>query len=431
MTRRFLLLGILFHTLLYSGFAQSRLPVNRYRGEEMLQAVKYDLERNYYDPSFRGMNLDLRFKAALQKIKRAESNGSIYAIIAQLLSELNDSHTVFLPPSWRLKVDYGFRLKTIGERCFVVSVSSDSDAALKGIVPGDEIVSIDGFAPSRDNLWKIKYSYFRLQPRHGMALELRRQDGTTRNVSLNMKTISGDELDRERRRLKPLSLPQYFQLTDRIVICKFPHFEFEPNELDGVFKKIGNSGTLILDLRENPGGRQEALQRFVGYFFDHDVKIADLKQRGNLKPLTAQPIAKRNFAGRLFLLVDSDSASSAELFARTIQLQKRGFLIGDRTAGDVMAARIYSHRFKSPPDDDWSFMWFGVEVTVADCLMPDSKTLEGVGVIPDEMVLPTSRELSASHDPALSRAVHLAGGHLTAQDAGSLWSRIRELDEKR
>jgi len=46
--------------------------------------------------------------------------------------------------------------------------------------------------------------------------------------------------------------------------------------------------------------------------------------------------------------------------------------------------------------------------------------LEKIGVTPDELVLPTGADLAADRDPALARAVALAGGTLTPEQAGKL-----------
>jgi carboxyl-terminal processing protease len=174
---------------------------------------------------------------------------------------------------------------------------------------------------------------------------------------------------------------------------------------------------LVLDLRGNGGGSVEALRELVSRCFDHDVVVAvETRRDGKGAPTIARP-AKNPFNGRLIVLVDSQSASAAEMFARIAQIEKRGLVLGDITAGAVMRSRLISHR----ADSMSSTAFYGTSVTVADVRMSDGGSLEKTGVEPDEIVLPSPADLAAGRDPVLARAVELAGASLTPEEAGRLF----------
>src|SRR5258705_12373562 len=78
--------------------AQALDRIERERVLSMLNVVKGDLKSNYYDPNFRGMNVETRFATAEEKIKQATSLGQALGIIAQTLLDLNDSHSFFIRP---------------------------------------------------------------------------------------------------------------------------------------------------------------------------------------------------------------------------------------------------------------------------------------------------------------------------------------------
>ena len=173
---------------------------------------------------------------------------------------------------------------------------------------------------------------------------------------------------------------------------------------------------MILDLRGNGGGLEDTFLRMIGNFFDHDVKIGEVKTRKEAKPLLAKTRGDRTFTGKLVVLVDSESGSAAELFARVVQLEKRGTVIGDNSAGAVMLSKRMGHQVGA----DY-FVPYGVSITIADIIMTDGKSLEHVGVKPDEIRLPTAADLAAQRDPVLAYALSLLGIVITPERAGAFF----------
>src|SRR5262245_38847261 len=145
----------------------------------MLRTVKDDLKKNYYDTNFHGMDVEARFSAADAKIKEAESVGQLFGTIAEALVDLNDSHTYFLPPRRASRTEYGWQMQAFGDKIFVSAVKPGSDAEMKGLKTGDQVLSVNGFEPSRDQLWKMIYLFYTLRPHPGLRLVLRRPDGVS------------------------------------------------------------------------------------------------------------------------------------------------------------------------------------------------------------------------------------------------------------
>jgi hypothetical protein len=145
-------LALLLPTSVFVVHAQEKVQdKDRDRAGTMVRRIKDQLKKNYYDPKFRGMDIEARFKTAEEKIKTAASLGQIFGIIAQVLAELDDSHTFFIPPSRAYTTEYGWTMQIVGDRCFVSTVDKRSDAEAKGVKPGDEVLEAGGYTIDRTN----------------------------------------------------------------------------------------------------------------------------------------------------------------------------------------------------------------------------------------------------------------------------------------
>jgi C-terminal processing protease CtpA/Prc len=405
---------------------------DRNRGVVMLSLMRDYLKEFYYDPSYHGIDLNARFKTAEDKIHEAANISQVLGIIAQVMTELNDSHTFFVPPSRPVDVDYGWNAQMIGDRCFVIVVDAGSDAEAQGLKPGDEVLAVDGFKPTRGTFWKMEYNYNVLRPQPGKRIVIRTPSGPEREFALKAKVekrpkqINPEEWfnqvfkDQEDEK----KLPRYHDLGENAIVWKLRHFDLTESKIGDMMKRARQHKALILDLRGNSGGEEVALLKLIGYFFDHEIVVGELKRRKESKQLKAKSRGDSVFKGQLVVLVDSESASAAELFARVVQLEKRGTVVGDRSAGAVMRSVFRPGALGDMSNGNMIF--YGASITDADIVMSDGQSLEHVGIIPDELGLPTASDLAEKKDPVLARAAAAVGVELSPEKAGTLFPLEKE-----
>jgi len=392
----------------------------------ILHDAYLEIKKNYYDPTFRGLDLEARYRAFDPQIDKAHTVGEGFGVVAAFLAQFHDSHLFFEPPLRGASFESGYRMQIIGDRCLVTTVRPGSHASTK-LHPGDWVRRFNGYVVNRQDFHDLEYYFHRLAPSHVEQLELVAPDGIARmetvqdlvrpnkrEIDLTDETNDFWDLVREDENNAQMNRERIANL-DGIVIWKMAQFGFDIETLDHVIGAALKGSALIIDLRGNPGGYEEALEMLVGKLFDHDVKIADRVTRKPDKPVLAKHLGSP-FTGKLTILVDSSSASSSELLARVVQLEKRGSVLGDRTAGAVMEAKEYTDS-----QGVESKIFYGFSISHANLIMSDGKSLEGTGVTPDQLILPSAEDLAAGRDPVLSHAVVLAGGTLDPAAAGKLF----------
>ncbi len=148
---------------------------------------------------------------------------------------------------------------------------------------------------------------------------------------------------------------------------------------------------LLLDLRGNGGGSTDGARATIGLFLP-DAPLFPMRRRDGTIEVerAARPPRNNMYSGPLAVLVDSGTASAAEMIAGALASYRRANLAGSKTYGKGCAQEYM--------DDE-----VGVGVLRLTTLMyslPDGSPVQRVGLTPDLMLGPqesVERESSLSH----------------------------------
>ena len=242
----------------------------------MLSTVADDVKKNYYDPKLHGLDWDALVKQARQEIDKAPNMAAANAEIAALLEHLDDSSTFFEPPRSSFGIRYGWNYKIYGKHCFVTEVDAGSDAEMKGMRTGDEVLTIDGLTVERASVAKLHYAMNVLMPRSSLNVVLRKPTGgiinlaTTTKVEQHRRQIGTDpsgwnkwEIQKEAELFWDDERAEIKELGPEVMVLRVHAFFQSDEGVDPLFKKARKHKTLIIDLR-NIGRRREFTTRLLG-----------------------------------------------------------------------------------------------------------------------------------------------------------------------
>jgi C-terminal processing protease CtpA/Prc len=358
--------------------AQTIGGYERGNGREVLRAVWEGLEKHYYDSTFHGLDLRAAAARADSEIQTAQSNSHIFGIITEFVQALDDSHTQFYPPRRVADIEHGWEIQMIGDSCYIARVEPESDAAARGLMVGDRVIALDRYQPSRRYFSRLLHSLYVVNPRPVVRLDVEAADGSRRTMEIQAKVterprmIDFSTFMRELELAERPPLAEVTTIGKEVMILRLGWFG-DRSSMDRVMARARNIGTLILDLRGNGGGREDGLVRLVGHVFDRHVIIGTVRGRRDTRVVQSEPVG-HPFTGSLFVLTDSRSASASEAFAYLVQLERRGVVVGDRSAGAVMRSMMHALGIGTSV-----LSLYGLSITDAEVIMPDGTRLEDGG----------------------------------------------------
>lgn len=408
-------LAVLLLTVSFCAVVQADdLKENRVVMKDVLKVMVSDIEKNYYDPNLKGLHWAQLAEEARQKIDKAQSVNEMEAAIYDLAEHLEDSHTFFIPPLGSSEAKYGFEAKPFGNDVRVYEITPKSAAEKAGLMLGDHIVSIQGVPLDRSNNERM-FIYGRLlYMASPLSLEVER-DGATKKIDVTPKFIRrpivqdpftrfGDiwslVLEAESEDLKH---PFQYGMSKDVGYMKLREFPAEGGDfLRGIADQIQTAKALVLDLRNCPGGTVESMVAFEGMFEDQEIEMASMIGRKKTEPLKIKPTKPRLHVP-IFILVDSETASAAEVVAYHLQKNKKAVLVGDDTAGMVTVAKSFEGSVGAATSIN-----FATNVSVSRLIFPGNVNLEGRSLKPDVPCIPTQKEMRDKKDTCLSQALELA-----------------------
>jgi len=385
--------------------------------KEVFEKVWKEIHDHYYDPSYNGVDWNEVHQRYAPLVEATKRDQEFYALMSQMTSELHDAHTRFnSPEQWRnfrrqQGVTVGFGVDDIDGKTVVTSVTTGSDAAHAGIEPGMVVLRVDDTAvaqrvaeiekkrlPSsseRATRWFIYNRVFAGPADTPVKVALQRADGSVFEVSVRRQIYS--------------AAPEVTThvLPSGNVYIRFDGFQHPiTKEFRQALQKFHDAPGLIVDLRRNGGGDLAVLLPIAGYFFGKKTLFAKDSTRTG-KPLSSYvglfklPLqlyvgrpGEQIYSGPVVILVDAHSASSSEVFAAGMQDTLRAKVIGSQSCGCVLGIAKPRVMKGGGVLEMSEVLWFS----------PKGRKLEGIGIIPDKIVVPSVADLQRRRDPVLAEA---------------------------
>lgn len=314
-------------------------------------------------------------------IAEATTETEVESALNAALQEFELSHLCLFSPTTAkyqrngLRSGIGISIREVEEGLFVTYVIENSPAWRCGIRKLDTITRIDG-VPLVD------------------VTQLYGSIGDVRTIDW----INNGQPRQSQLRYEPFALADESSmkwLTSDVAVIKIQSFQYRFYKMGRVnryFRQARDAKAIIIDLRNNRGGLSLYSQHLASKIVARDQPFAlrinkrrlqRLTQRnGNEEPSLAElvEIAKcarplpfsRPFSGEVAVLVDSLSASGADIFPAFLQECGRATVIGETTTGALQLARS----FRLP----YGYLLYA---PVAEILTPAGERLEGRGLTPD------------------------------------------------
>ena len=243
---------------------------------------------------------------------------------------------------------------------YIVSLYEDSPASEAGLEPNDKILKVNNMAVNYDN-YDQAISNIRGEEGSKVTLTIKRGekifDVDVTRKDVDVPTVGGTIIDNSIGYIKiegfeSVTYDQYKTVYDNL--------------------RKQNIKSLIIDLRNNPGGLLDIVTKIADDIVPEGVITYTEDKNGKKEYINS---TKGEIDIPLVVLVNENSASASELLTAAIKDTQKGTVVGKNTYGKGVVQTTF-------PFKDGS----AVKLTTAKYYTPKGVCIDGVGVAPDIVV---------------------------------------------
>ena len=293
-------------------------------------------------------------------VDNVNSDSIVDLTVNSILANL-DPHSVYIPPNEQtseseiMKGDFvgiGVNFFMSNDTVAVLKTIDKGPAEKAGIQPGDRI------------LYAGKTKLFgRKLPADSLYKKLKGEEGTTVNLTVYRKDIHKQiTIPVERDKVPIKSVEASLMLTKNtgyIKLTRFTETTYEEFHASLLQLKKQGMNQLVIDLRDNGGGYLEkAVEVADDLLKDKELIVFTKNRKGKTNKIYATEQGSFE-TGKLFVLIDENSASASEILSGAIQDNDRGLIVGRRSFGkglvqremdfdDGSAVRLTTSRYYTP-----------------------------------------------------------------------------------
>jgi len=388
----------------------------------------------YYDQL--KFDWDSLYSASIQKILDTKDTYSYMKELERIVASVKDGHTFIMHdvtpgPEDRI-TPAPFTTKFIDGKVFVDKVWN-SDLIQKGVKRGIEITAIDGidimkygeevlgqYVPSSTRQWldnKVFNKYELTKGKRTIPVSIEFYDGQKHFILVVDRGANWDIQEKERNAVKKetndYSTLKFTMLDNNIGLLTISDFMNDSftQLFDSLYSEILQSKVLIIDLRDNGGGRSDNADYILTHLSSKPVKTSSWSSRmyipahaswnyppewySNASEYLTPAENKKIYDKPIAVLINAGTFSSSEDFCVKFRGMNRGKIIGTTSGGSTgngvritLIEGVASANICSKKD-----------------ISPDGIPYVGIGVIPDIEVKETKQSFLDKNDIILEKAI--------------------------